>query len=305
MRLSSEARCMGKIILTGAKGRIAAALRPMLHEHFSETIFISRTGEEGHLTWEQAFRTGLWSEAQSIIHCAWSTVPKISEENPGIEWQKDLPLLSKLLDAISRTDSAPHFVFLSSAGTVYGPAGNMPSREEDSPSPIGWYGRAKVAAEALVQEASSRSGVPTMVLRVSNPYGAGFCQQRPQGIIANAILAALTGKPLQIWGDGSALKDYLHTDDLQSAFQGILQARLTGTMNLCYGASHSLSEVFLLIEAALGRRITVVPGDSPSWDVKRSMIDGTRLQNAIGWKPRIGLEDGLQRSIQTLITQTT
>ena len=72
--------------------------------------------------------------------------------------------------------------------------------------PVGWYARAKLAAEEIIRTFGERYGLRYTILRVSNPYGYSVPFQRAQGIIPHAIECARSGKTLSLWGDGSARK---------------------------------------------------------------------------------------------------
>lgn len=274
---------------------MARALAPAFAADCGEVVRVSRTASDDCLSYEDAFDGDVFTRASVIVHCAWSSVPSLSENHPGMEWRNDLPLLSKVLAGLRGLNDPPLFVFLSSAGTVYGNATDRPS-EEDSPlNPIGWYGRAKVAAEELCRHFQAASKIPMLILRVSNPYGMTASAHRPQGIVAAAIHALASGEPLTVWGDGSAEKDYLHIADLRMAMVAMIRRRLTGCYNVCRGKSHTVADVLARISALAGRTLPVRHVDGPAWDVVTSRVSGSKLRRAIGWEATIPLDEGIQR----------
>jgi UDP-glucose 4-epimerase len=283
------------IVITGARGRLAQALAPVLADRCGEVVQVSRTGDNSCLCYEDAFEGDVFSSASVIIHSAWSTVPSLSESHPGLEWRNDLPLLSRLLDSLNHLKEKPTFVFISSAGTVYGNALGDPSQEDSPLLPIGWYGRGKVAAEALCRHFEESFKIPFLTLRVSNPYGMSTKAHRPQGILAAAKHAMESGQPLTVWGDGSAQKDYLHIDDFCDAMVTVINQKLMGVYNLCHGSSHSISEVLAKIALVVGQPVPLRYTEGPSWDVTHSRVSGMKLQSATGWNAKVFLDEGIAR----------
>lgn len=280
---------------------MAACIAPHLRAAGREVIMLSRAGNNGCLPLEQLFRAPLLDDVDTVLHLAWSTLPATSEENVGIEWQVDLPLLTQVLERLVSAPrrEAPHFIFFSSGGAVYGPS-SRPMSEEDPCRPIGSYARAKLAAEQIIRDFGVRRGLSYTILRVSNPYGFSVPLQRAQGIIPHAFDCARLGQPLSLWGDGSACKDFLHYTDFNRALQLVIDQRLTGTYNLAYGQSHTIKEIIGLVEKISGRSICIEPGPTRPWDVHSSMLDTRKLRAHSGWEPTIALDAGLRIMAQAL-----
>ncbi|MEO6567129.1 MAG: NAD-dependent epimerase/dehydratase family protein [Opitutaceae bacterium] len=286
------------ILVTGGRARLAACIRPHLEAAGREVTMLSRVAGTGYLPLETFFATPMLDRADVLLHLAWSTLPATSEENIGTEWQHDLPLLFRVLRRIVESPRRErfHFIFFSSGGAVYGPCDSGPANESARCRPIGWYARAKLAAEEIIRAFGERHQLRYTILRISNPYGYSVPFQRAQGIIPHAIDCARSGKILSLWGDGSAKKDFLHYTDFNRALQLIIDQGLTGTYNLSYGSSHTLKEMIGLVESISGRRIAIEPGPARPWDVHSSMIDNQKLREATGWSPEISLEQGLRLS---------
>ena len=286
------------IVITGARARISQAILPALRSEFTEVIAVSRTSGEDCISYEDAIEGDIFSSASDIVHAGWSTVPILSESHPGIEWRQDLPLLSRLLASLSKVGAkGPRFIFLSSAGTVYGPASKNPSKESDQPAPIGWYGRAKVAAESLMFNFASTRGLKCLSLRISNPYGLGNNHHRPQGIIWAALRAAKNNEVLKVWGDGNATKDYIHSEDLISGMVRVIKGNATGILNLCTGESYSVLDIIRIIELATGTRLQLEFSPAPEWDVKCSRVCSRLFKKTNKWKPSITLTEGIHKCL--------
>jgi len=289
------------ILITGGRGRLATAIRESLSQDGVRFHSFSRTAGEGHTSINEILRPGLWDDACAVVHTAWSTVPLVSERDPGCEWEHDFPWLIKLLRHLAEhpRKAPPHFVFFSSGGTVYGNAPDGGSSGEDSPlKPLGWHGFAKAQAEQLVRESCTRLSIPCTILRIANPYGMKAANIRPQGIIPILIRRAIDGDEFRLWGDGTAEKDFLHIDDFNSALTTILCRRITGTFNLGHGKSHTVNSIIHQIEQLIGRSVHVVREPAPAWDVIASRLDTSCLRAAADWIPRVDLNEGLRRCIE-------
>ena len=294
-----------EIILTGSRGRLATTLRAALVPAGWRVHSFSRSAGGVHLALSDLFTSGVLERSAGLVHLAWSTVPLTSERHVGMEWKEDIPLLVELLRTISvlPAGTRPHFMFFSSGGAIYGNARDRPSREEDTPAPIGWHGVCKVSAEAVVRDFGDRYGLSYTIFRLSNPYGFAAADHRPQGVIPRLIDASQRGDEFTVWGDGRARKDFLFHTDMSAAVSAALELRLQGTFNLCAGVSHSVAEIIGIIERQTNRKLELryAPAEAYPWDVTNSQLDNARLSAALGWQPRVCLEDGIARTIEALM----
>jgi UDP-glucose 4-epimerase len=284
------------VLLTGGRGRLSSVIRHYCSGDALRIVPFSRTRGEGIHSLDDLLTPGLWEEAEVVAHAAWSTVPLLSERNPGVEWETDLPLLVRILRKLSGLPgpARPHFIFFSSGGTVYGDATGRPSREDDPLRPKGWHGLAKVQAENLVREFCTKAEIPFTILRIANPYGFAGAINRPQGIIPIIIQTLLEGRTFPLWGDGHAVKDFLHAADFATAFQATVERRATGTFNLSSGESHSVMEIVQKLEEQLKGKLKLAPEPAFPWDVVESRLDNQRIRKALGWSPAFTLDHGLE-----------
>lgn len=288
-----------RLVVTGGRGRLAALIADHFRAPMHEVALYSRGDGPGFRELGELVKPAALAQADAVLHLAWSTLPATSEQNPGSERQHDLPLLENLLQACATlpVKQRPHFIFFSSGGAVYGNAPGRPSVETDPRRPIGAYGKAKLAAEQLIEQAVARHDLPCTILRISNPYGFSVPTGRVQGIIPHAVRSALEGRTLTLWGDGHARKDFIHYTDFLSALGEVMARRLTGVFNLSVGESHSVHEVIALVEKHTGRKIPLAFQPAPAWDVEDSRLDNARLVAATGWRPLISLDQGIRQSL--------
>lgn len=142
------------ICITGGRGRLARSIAEKFGGKGGSSIrLFSRQGGVGFSPMETLFEPSSLNQGGVLLHLAWSSLPSTAEQQPLlVEWE-DLPLLRRLLGALQAAPAAmrPHLVFFSSGGAVYGNAPGRPSVETDACRPIGAYGRAKLAAEQMIE----------------------------------------------------------------------------------------------------------------------------------------------------------
>lgn len=288
-----------RIIVTGGRGRLASLVAGHFRPPTKALELYSRQGGDGYFALNDLASPERLSGTTALLHFAWSTLPATSEEGAGSEFGVDLPSLQKLLAALAELPAArrPLFVFFSSGGTAYGNAPGRPSLESDPLRPIGWYGRAKSAAEEIIQTNGVQAGLDCAILRVSNPYGYPVPSNRAQGIIPHAVRCAITQQPLTLWGDGTARKDFLYCTDFLAAVELVVDRRLTGTFNVAAGVSHSISEILSLVETQTGREILLDRRPAHVWDVHDSLLNNDRFCAATGWRPQVSLAEGIRRAV--------
>ena len=236
-----------------------------------------------------------------VIHAASTCTPASSAAQPGKEGEENLLPLLRLLEMLSDYSSR-QFIFMSSGGTVYGNPGALPVTEDAPLLPISYHGAAKSAAEHFVH-AFSHSSFPITILRPSNIYGPG--QEGPSGFgIIKTILKHLkSGTPMEIWGDGKTLRDYLYIDDLVEGVTQAQQQDCTGTFNIGTGIGYSVDELIDLAQLVTGRELSIVRKPAKATDVKGVVLDYGRLANATGWTPKVSLETGISRTWEWLLQQ--
>ena len=289
-----------KIGITGARGRFAPIVAEYLRGKGVEVTTFSRKSCAQHEGLATLLDPAVLSQFDVILHFGWGTVPKDSEEKQGTEWQKDLPFISKLLQALGRlSDKRRPILVFPSTGAVYGECENKPAIEATALAPKSYYAAGKVAAEELLQQYSAHGKGKVAILRISNLYGAQGVSKVPQGVMAKLAECFHKNTQPTIWGDGTATKDYLHVDDFCEAVYRVLAERLEGVWNLCTGTSHSLLEVLSIFSKHLKWNPDCVFLPHPSWDVEKTNLSSQKLTAATHWFPKIELEQGVQEYLST------
>lgn len=229
----------------------------------------------------------------TVIHLASVLLPSSPAEQFEREVVEVLLPSFALMDACAR--ASVRFVLFSSGGTVYGDPGPGRAAESQALAPKSRYGLAKVMLEEYARLCHRLSGLQYLVLRPSNPYGRHQRLNGAQGVVAVAMGRALAGLPLELWGDGEGVRDYLDVQDLCSAVAGLLERGATNAVfNVGSGVGHSVNEVIALVRQVTGRELEVVHRPARATDVRRIVLDTTALAATIEWRPT-PLAEGLQR----------
>lgn len=298
---------MGRHLVIGAGGFIGRHLAHALGRAGTE---VTRAGRGAGGAWDRDLALASDADLARLVaghavvtHLAWSTVPQTSEADPEGDLGGNVGLFIRVLRAAAA--SGARVVFASSGGTVYGRGGTAPFGEDHPLRPIGAHGAGKAAAELYAHAVRHTHKLDVRIARLSNPFGAGQGGSRLQGAVSRFAAAALRGEPIEIWGDGSVVRDYLHIADAVAGLIRLAEVERHAlgpdpVFNLGSGIGTSLAEVVGLIGAVTGRppEVRYLPGRA--FDVPRNVLDIARVGERLGWRPRLALREGIGRLIADL-----
>ncbi len=210
-------------------------------------------------------------------------------------------LTTEILKAALR-HGVEHVVFFSSGGTVYGPTSREPIAESHATNPIGCYGVTKLAAEKYVSVFASRHGLRASILRCSNPYGERQDPRASQGAVTVFLNRAATGEPIQIWGDGEVVRDYIHVSDLVEAAARVVErgGEPVTLLNVGSGVGVSLNELVATIRRVTGLNARVAYQAARPVDVPWNVLDIREARSLLRYAPTISLDAGVGRTWQWL-----
>jgi UDP-glucose 4-epimerase len=245
---------------------------------------------------DQAALDGAVAEADFVFHLLGGGLPESSNRDPAMVIVDGLLPSLRLLDAC-RGARIAKLIFVSSGGTVYGPSASLPIAETFATNPNSAYGISKLTVEKYIQLYHHLHGLDYAILRVANPFGPFQNPLRGQGLVSSLLYRAATGQPLEIWGDGSIVRDYVYIDDVVGALIGAAghsgEARL---FNVGSGAGRSVRQVVEDVIALTGAGIVRYrPGRAA--DVPANVLDCGRIAREIGWTATTAWETGLSRSL--------
>lgn len=235
-----------------------------------------------------------------IVHAIATTLPKTSNENPVYDIESNLVSTLHLLEA-AKTEKVKKVVFFSSGGTVYGIPQKTPIAEDHPTEPICSYGIQKLAIEKYLNLYRYLYAIDYAVMRIANPYGE---RQRPlatQGSVIVFLYKAMRGEQIEVWGDGSVVRDFLHVTDVARAVVKLIEYNGNHRIfNVGGGTGYSLLTVLKEIERVIGREPDVRFSQARPFDVPVNVLDITRAKTELGWVPEVGFEEGLKRTMAFL-----
>lgn len=239
--------------------------------------------------------------ADTLIHLDWASIPATSMSNYIADLEANVVSSLRLFEAAAARAVAK-IVFVSSGGTVYGRSDRDRNREDDPTNPRSSYGIGKLTVEKYLALFAQTRRIAGVSLRLANPYGSYQFLGTPVGAVANFLARAHAGEPITVWGDGSAVRDFVHIDDVAAAFELALTAPALGdsVYNVGSGVGHSVNQLLALVESIAGRTPVVRYEPARFVDVPRAVLDHTRFSAATGWRPRISLRDGMELMWQYL-----
>ena len=302
---------MKKCVVLGGRGFIGRYICLELVRTGYDVVSVGRTSEEGCGRYKQVvadlFDVDSAYEhlrgADQVICLAPSSVPATANEDLSAEIRAHVEATLRLAECAASTGVA-NFIFASSGGTVYGDL-TGPITEGSPTDPIGAYGVSKLAIENYLRVLSRHSDMKTVSLRISNPYGVGQNARRGQGFIAAVLNSYIKAVPLTIWGDGTAVRDFLHVKDVARAVRHALEYRGNCSMfNIGSSVGVSLNEVISEFQEITSSSINVLYQPKRKFDVQSNVLDIDLAMRELQWTPEISLKPGLNELISKLTAQS-
>ena len=254
--------------------------------------------------------------ADVIVHLAGQVAVTTSVVKPREDFEINALGTFNVLEAARLNERNPIFLY-SSTNKVYGgmddvrvvergnrweyeslPFGAPETQPLDFHSP---YGCSKGTGDQYVRDYHRIYGLRSVVLRQSCIYGPRQFGVEDQGWVAWMIIAAQTGQPITIYGDGRQIRDLLHVYDLNDAYDAVIQNIDTvqgDVFNLGGGAENTMSiwsEFGPRLEKFLGRAIPVAHGDWRPGDQKVFVADVRKAHKMLNWKPKYSVENGVKQ----------
>ena len=327
-------------LITGGAGFIGSNYVQRLLERSEQvTIYdnLSRPGAALNLKWlsqghsdgafelivgdvrDVALLTATARSADVIVHLAGQVAVTTSVTHPREDFECNALGTFNVLEAARLSGRNPNILY-ASTNKVYGGMEEVRVLEKDTryeyaDYPLGMpesinldfhspYGCSKGAGDQYVRDYYRIYSLPTVVFRQSCIYGPRQFGIEDQGWLAWFIIAAITQRPITIYGNGKQVRDVLHVDDLLDIYD-LAVAKIETTAGQVYniggGAQNTISvwkEFSPKLERLLGRQIPVSwsvwrPGDQPVY-----ISDIRKAEKQLGWKPKINVDEGLQRLYQ-------
>ena len=235
--------------------------------------------------------------ADTVVHLISTTTPASSNvdmaQDVAANLLPTLALLDKCLELGIR-----RVVFLSSGGTVYGIPKSTPIPETAATDPISSYGVVRLTIEKYLGLYRHLHGLDSIVLRVANPYGPYQRLRGHQGLVPAFLERILNDEPIEIWGDGETVRDYVFVEDVAEAIQlAIGYEGREKLFNIGSGHGRTVNEVAQSLRDVLGLPVRTDYRQARPVDVPRNILDISRADATLDWRPRVSWEEGLRRTV--------
>jgi UDP-glucose 4-epimerase len=235
------------------------------------------------------------SGMDAVYHLLSTTVPGTADLDPKTDVQDNLIGTINLLDSMQRLGLS-RILFLSSGGTVYGVPDTIPIPETHALRPINSYGIVKATIEHYLEMYRRTRGLSPIIVRASNPFGPRQAHSGVQGVISTFLRRIQAGQPLEIWGDGTVVRDYLEVGDLAELCVIAGTSDKEGAYNAGSEQGLSISEIVDAIRKVTDSGFRVVYKPGRAIDVQCSVLDCSRAKKDFGWECKTDFVSGLRRT---------
>jgi UDP-glucose 4-epimerase len=237
------------------------------------------------------------TKPEVIFHLAAQISVKLSVDDPQFDSTVNVVGTVRLAEAARRA-GVRKIVHTSSGGSIYGTPPVYPTSEEIPTDPASPYAAGKVAGEVYLNMYRNLYGLQCSHIAPGNVYGPRQDPHGEAGVVAIFSRALLAGKPTKIFGDGSDTRDYVFVDDVVDAFvRAGGEAGDGQRFNIATGTETSTRELHSVIAKAAGAP------DEPEFhpprlgDLRRSCLDISRAADVLGWRPQVGIDEGVARTV--------
>ena len=293
-----------KIYIAGHRGMVGSACWRAL-EAEGYTNLIGKTSKELDLRDQKAVEEYIRTEQPiAIIDAAAKVGGILANDTYPYEFLMDNMLIQNNLIRSAHENDVPKLIFLGSS-CIYPKFAPQPLKEEylltDSLEPTNeWYAIAKISGVKLIEALRKEYGRDYVSLMPTNLYGPNDNFDLKSSHVLPAMIrkfheAKLKGHtPVELWGTGSPMREFLHTDDLAQALIFALENKLKEHLyNVGTGVDLTIRELAKLIQSTIGHQGEIVWDNTKPDGTPRKLMDSSKLQK-LGWNPSIKLSDGIK-----------
>lgn len=295
---------MAKSIVFGGEGFIGKHLVDDLLEAGDEVTVFSRKrhqDSEGGVRYifgdfmnandiEQAIQG-----QEYVYHFITLTNPAISDLDPYVDIETNVKMSVHLLESCVK-NGIKRVIFPSSGGSIYGNTDNVTLRETDAAFPISPYAIGKQSVEGYLRYFNTKFGLDYLTFRVSNVYGEGQnTAGNKHGVIPVFLQRVLAGEPVQIYGDGSMVRDYIYVKDFTRLVVKVAKLETKHHLyNVGSGVGDDINEILTTIETVTGRNSAREYKEAPATYVQKVVLDCRRALEEFGEFSSTPLSTGIR-----------
>ena len=233
--------------------------------------------------------------AEVCFHLAAQVDVRAAVERPDFDAYVNVLGTIRVLEAAR--EHGTQVVFASTGGAIYGEC-DGPAPETAERRPISPYGVSKLAAEEYLAAYNRLYETNHVSLRYANVYGPRQDPKGEAGVVAIFLGALAEGRAPRIFGDGRQTRDYVYAGDVAQAT--LAAAGNDGVFNVGTGIETSVVDLYDLCRKVAGVELEPETAPARLGEIERSVLDASKAERELGWTPRVGLEDGLRRTWESL-----
>lgn len=231
-----------------------------------------------------------------VYHCAAQIDVRLSVLDAELDADINLIGSIKVLEA-ARAAGAKRFVFSSSGGAIYGNAKQLPTAEDYPAWPLSPYGVSKLGFEHYLHCYTHVYGMSVVVLRYANVYGPRQAAHGEAGVVAVFAKKMLGSEQPIVNGDGKQRRDFVYVHDVVRANMIALKSSVHGTYNIGTGKEVSVNELFRKLQRITHAAVREIHGPEKLGEERRSVLDARKASRELEWKPRVTIDEGLQKTV--------
>ncbi len=229
-----------------------------------------------------------------VFHLASSSVPSTSNQDPILDVNGNLITSLNILNTVVKA-KIKKIVYFSSGGAVYGNTFGL-INENHQLNPISSYGIIKSTVEKYLLLYSKIHNIDTIIFRPSNPYGPRQGHFISQGVISTFLKKISNSEPLNVFGDGSNLKDYIYVEDLVLLCYKISIKEKDGIFNIGTGIGTSITKIIEVIKEVTNFNPKIEYNETRNYDVQHFILDISKAQEVVGNYNFIDLQEGILKT---------
>jgi len=295
-----------KILATGGAGFIGSHTVDALIKKGASVVIVDNlvTGREENLNPKAKFykmniadikieKIFQKEKPEIIYHFAFNVLVPKSVKDPLMDMDSIVGSVNIFKNAL---EYGIKKIIFSSSGFVYGNAKNLPIKETEPVDTVSSYAIAKSTVENYLKFFNKAYGLPYVIFRYSTVYGP----RQTKGAMADYIRKLAVGKQAKIWGDGSKTRDYIYIEDVVKANLLALELPpdyLDPIFNVGTGVETTLNELYKKIAELLNKTAKPIYLPDRPGEMKRNVLDYSKIKKALNWQPKINLDEGLKKII--------
>jgi UDP-glucose 4-epimerase len=236
---------------------------------------------------------------EAVFHLAAQIDVRKSTEDPAFDARVNVEGTIRVLEAALRFD-VRRFVNTSTGGAVYGEGRIIPAPEDHPVAPEAPYGQSKFAAEGYCDLFHRLHGLSTVSLRYGNVYGPRQDPLGEAGVVAIFCGRLLEGKGPIVFGDGLQTRDYVYVGDVVEANLVAAESAAGGPFNIGTGREATVLDLVEALAPLANDGFEPDHAPARAGEVRHIALDASRAEAELDWRPRVTLEEGLERTLDSL-----